>query len=220
MISALVWVPAEGAPLAGDLVVPGPVRSVVLIAEGAVSSRTSSRDRAIAAALHRAGMGTLLLDLFTERERREDARSGRHRFDIPFLARRLVSAIDWLREQPETADVPVCLFGAWTAAAAVLLAAAERPERVSAVVSRGGRPDLAPDALDRVRAPALFIVGGDDETDMRLGRGAAEKLSAPSGVHTVPGATHLFEDPRDVEEVAAAARDWFVSHLGKERHSA
>ncbi|WP_406724905.1 dienelactone hydrolase family protein [Streptomyces sp. GD-15H] len=220
MISDLVLVPAEGVPLAGDLVVPGPAQAVVLIAEGAVSSRSSPRDRAVAAVFHRVGLGTLLLDLLTERERREDTRSGRHRFDIPFLARRLVSAIDWLRQRPETAEVPVCLFGAETAAAAVLLAAAERPERVSAVVSRGGRPDLAHDALACVRAPVLFIVGGDDETDMRLGREATEKLKGPSEIHTVPGATHLFQDPRDLGEVATAARDWFVSHLGKEQHSA
>lgn len=220
MISDLVLVPAEGSPLAGDLVVPGPVRSVVLIAEGSGNSRNSTRDRAIAGVFHRAGMGTLLLDLLTEREKREDARSARHRFDIPFLARRLVSAIDWLKQRPETADVPVCLFGAETAAAAVLLAAAERPERVSAVVSRGGRPDLVHDVLDRIQAPVLFIVGGDDETDMRLGQEAAGKLRAPSEIHVVRGATHLFLDPRLLEEVATAARDWFASHLTRERHSA
>jgi dienelactone hydrolase len=220
MISDLVLVSAEGTPLAGDLVVAGPAQPLVLIAEGAVSSRSSSRDRAVATVFHRAGMGTLLLDLLTERERREDTRSARHRFDIPMLARRLVSATDWLRQRSETADVPLCLFGAETAAAAALLAAAERPERISAVVCRGGRPDLAHDALDRVHAPVLFIVGGDDETDVRRGRAAAEKLSGPSEIHVVPGATHLFQDPQDLEDVATAARDWFVSHLGKERRSA
>lgn len=213
MISELVLVPAHGAPLAGDLVVPGPVRSVVVIAEGGASSRNSPRDRAIATVFHQAGLGTLLLDLLTEREKRADARSGEHRFDIPFLAERLVSAIDWLDEQPETAGVPVCLFGAETAAAAVLLAAAERPQRVSAAVSRGGRPDLAPDALDRIHAPVLFVVGGEDRTDMRIGREAAKALKAPSRVHVVAGATRLFQGQATVDEVGAVARDWFTSHL-------
>jgi putative phosphoribosyl transferase len=219
MISDLVLVPTDSAPLAGDLVVPGRVRSLVVIAESAGSPRNSSRDRALAAAFRQGGMGTLLLDLLTEREQREDARTARHRFDIPFLAGRLVSAVDWLEQRPETADVPVCLFGADTAAAAILLAAAERPGRVSVVVSRGGRPDLADDALDRVRAPVLFIVG-DDETDIRLGQEAASRLKAPSKVHVIRGTTHLFEEPGTLEEVATTARDWFTSHLRKRQDSA
>lgn len=219
MISELVLVPADDAPLAGDLVVPGPVRSVVIIAEGSSSSRGSSRDRALAETLHRAGMGTLLLDLLSELEKRRDSRSARHRFDIPFLARRLVAAVDWLDRQPETAGVPVCLFGADTAAAAALPAAAERPQRVSAVVSRAGLPDLTPDALHRVQAPVLFIVGGDDETDLRLLQEAGAELSAPSAIHVVRGATHLFHEPGAAEEVAVAARDWLVSHQATGRRS-
>lgn len=213
MISDLVLVPAGDAPLAGDLVVPGPVRSVVVIAEGSISARGSSRDRALADALHRAGLGTLLLDLLTELEKREDARSARHRFDVPFLARRLVAAIDWLEQRPETTGVRVCLFGSETAAAAALLAAAERPDRVAAVVTRGGRPDLTYDELQRVRTPVLFIVGGEDETDLGLNQEAAEKLGAPSEVHAVRGATHLFHEPGSLEDVVTATRDWFVSHI-------
>lgn len=216
MISDLVLVPARGAPLAGDLVVPGPVRSVVVITEGSSSSRGSSRDRALADMFHRAGMGTLLLDLLTELEKRADARSARHLFDIPFLAQRLVAAIDWLEQRPETADVPVCLFGADTSA---LLAAAERPRRVSAVVIRGGRPDLTYDALQSVQAPVLFIVGGDDEPDSRINQETAGKLSAPSEIHVVRGATHLFHESGALEETATAARHWFVSHLGNGRGS-
>ncbi|WP_171110492.1 MULTISPECIES: dienelactone hydrolase family protein [Streptomyces] len=217
MISDLVLVPASGAPLAGDLVVPGPVRSVVVIAEGSSSSRGSSRDRALADTFHRAGMGTLLLDLLTELEKRADARSAGHLFDVPFLAQRLVAAIDWLDQRPETADVPVCLFGADTSA---LLAAAERPQRVSAVVVRGGRADLTYDALQGVRAPVLFIIGGDDETDPRTNQEAAAQLGAPSEVHVVRGATHLFHEPGAFEEIAAAARQWFDSHLGSGHRSA
>ncbi|MBV7696871.1 dienelactone hydrolase family protein [Streptomyces sp. TRM70350] len=216
MISDLVLVPASGAPLAGDLVVPGPVRSVVVIAEGSSSSRGSSRDRALADALHRAGMGTLLLDLLTELEKRADARSAWHLFDVPFLAQRLVAAIDWLDQRPETAGVPVGLFGA---DASALLAAAERPQRVSAVVVRGGRADLTYDALQRVRAPVLFIIGGDDETDPRISQEGAAQLSAPSEVHVVRGATHLFHEPGALEEIAAAARHWFASHLGSGHRS-
>ncbi|WP_328766392.1 dienelactone hydrolase family protein [Streptomyces sp. NBC_00286] len=210
MISDLVLVPASGAPLAGDLVVPGPVRSVVVITEGSSSSRGSSRDRALADTFHRAGMGTLLLDLLTELEKRQDARSARHLFDIPFLAQRLVDAIDWLDQRPETAGVPVCLFGGDSSA---LLAAAERPQRVAAVVVRGGRPDLTYDALQSVRAPVLFVVGGNEEADPRLNQEAAGKLGAPTQIYVVRGATHLFHEPGALEEIAAAARQWFASHV-------
>ncbi|MGI5192503.1 dienelactone hydrolase family protein [Streptomyces sp. CA-288835] len=210
MISDLVLVPASGAPLAGDLVVPGPVRSVVVITEGSSSSRGSSRDRALADTFHRAGMGTLLLDLLTELEKRQDARSARHLFDIPFLAQRLVDAIDWLDQRPETAGVPVCLFGGDSSA---LLAAAERPQRVAAVVVRGGRPDLTYDALQSVRAPVLFVVGGNEEADPRLNQEAAGRLSGPSQIYVVRGATHLFHEPGALEDIAAAARQWFASHV-------
>jgi putative phosphoribosyl transferase len=193
--------------------VPGPVRSVVLFAHGSGSSRHSPRNRAVAAELRAAGLGTLLLDLLTEREEREDAVTAEYRFDIPLLAQRLVAAIDWLDRHPETAGLPVGLFGASTGAAAALIAATERPERVYAVVSRGGRPDMAGDASRRVRAPVLLLVGGDDREVLRLNRQAAARLSAPHEVQVVRGATHLFQEPGALEQVAAAARDWFLAQL-------
>lgn len=211
MISSMVLVPADGAALAGDLVVPGPTRSMVLFAHGSGSSRHSPRNRVVAGQMRRAGLGTLLMDLLTEREERSDALSETHRFDIPLLTRRLVAAIDWLDEQPDTAGAPVGLLGAGTGAAAALCAATERPDRVCAVVSRDGRPDLAGDALERVRAPVLLVVGGNDTEAVRLHREAAERVTAPHKVHVVRGAGHLFADPEALEQTAEAARDWFLS---------
>ncbi|MED7821846.1 dienelactone hydrolase family protein [Streptomyces chiangmaiensis] len=217
MISELVMVPTDEAVLTGDLVVPGHVPAVVLFAHGSGSSRLSVRNRAAAAELHKAGLGTLLLDLLSEREEREDAATARHRFDIPLLSRRLVAALEWLAQEPNTRDLPAGLFGASTGAAAALMAAAERPERVYAVVSRGGRPDLAGDAIERVAAPVLLIVGGSDEAVLGLNREAAERLSAPHEIHVVPGATHLFPEPGALEEVAEVAGRWFLAHLKERR---
>ncbi|MEE1670986.1 dienelactone hydrolase family protein [Streptomyces sp. NPDC003631] len=217
MISELVMVPTEEAVLTGDLVVPGNVPAVILFAHGSGSSRLSVRNRAAAAELHKAGLGTLLLDLLSEREEREDAATARHRFDIPMLSRRLVAALEWLAQEPNTRNLPAGLFGASTGAAAALMAAAEQPERVYAVVSRGGRPDLAGDALERVTAPVLLVVGGADEAVLGLNREAAERLSAPHEIHVVPGATHLFPEPGALEEVAEVAGQWFLDHLEKAR---
>ncbi|MGW4654486.1 dienelactone hydrolase family protein [Streptomyces sp. NPDC004279] len=217
MISELVMVPTEDAVLTGDLVVPGNVPAVILFAHGSGSSRLSVRNRAAAAELHKAGLGTLLLDLLSEREEREDAATARHRFDIPMLSRRLVAALEWLAQEPNTRNLPAGLFGASTGAAAALMAAAEQPERVYAVVSRGGRPDLAGDALERVTAPVLLVVGGADEAVLGLNREAAERLSAPHEIHVVPGATHLFPEPGALEEVAEVAGQWFLDHLEKAR---
>ncbi|GAA3826025.1 dienelactone hydrolase family protein [Streptomyces chiangmaiensis] len=217
IISELVMVPTDEAVLTGDLVVPGHVPAVVLFAHGSGSSRLSVRNRAAAAELHKAGLGTLLLDLLSEREEREDAATARHRFDIPLLSRRLVAALEWLAQEPNTRDLPAGLFGASTGAAAALMAAAERPERVYAVVSRGGRPDLAGDAIERVAAPVLLIVGGSDEAVLGLNREAAERLSAPHEIHVVPGATHLFPEPGALEEVAEVAGRWFLAHLKERR---
>ncbi|KUJ58212.1 alpha/beta family hydrolase [Streptomyces sp. NPDC093228] len=217
MISELVMVPTEEAVLTGDLVVPGNVPAVILFAHGSGSSRLSVRNRAAAAELHKAGLGTLLLDLLSEREEREDAATARHRFDIPMLSRRLVAALEWLAQEPNTRNLPAGLFGASTGAAAALMAAAEQPERVYAVVSRGGRPDLAGDALERVTAPVLLVVGGADEAVLGLNREAAERLSAPHEIHVVPGATHLFPEPGALEEVAEVAGQWFLEHLEKAR---
>lgn len=211
MVSETVLIPADGSALVGDLVVPGPVRSVVLFAHGSGSSRLSPRNRAVAEALRQAGLGTLLLDLLTEQEERVDVATAEHRFDIALLGRRLTAAIDWLGGHPATHDRPVHLFGASTGAAAALVAAARRPGRVRSVVSRGGRPDLAGDALGDVRAPVLLIVGGRDEEVLRMNQDAADRLRTPHQVHVVPGATHLFAEPGALDAVADAAREWFLN---------
>ncbi|WP_189699397.1 dienelactone hydrolase family protein [Streptomyces chromofuscus] len=219
MISEMVLVPTHDAMLPGDLVVPTPARAVVLFAHGSGSSRHSPRNRMVAAELRTAHMGTLLMDLLSEREERHDALTGEHRFDIPFLGRRLVAAIDWLDTQPDTRGLPVVLFGASTGAAAALVAAAQRPDRVLTVVSRGGRPDLADEALGAVRVPVLLIVGGDDHEVLRLNREAAGMLRAPHALHVVPGATHLFEEPRALEDVAGTARRWCDERLREGREA-
>ncbi|MFF5158106.1 dienelactone hydrolase family protein [Streptomyces sp. NPDC000348] len=213
MVSESVTVPSGAAALSGDLVIPAGARGMVLFAHGSGSSRLSPRNRAVATALQEAGFGTLLLDLLTREEEREDDATGRHRFDIGLLARRLADAVDWLGRRPDGMDLPVGLFGASTGAAAALVAAAERPGRVSAVVSRGGRPDLAGDALGLVACPVLLVVGGDDETVLGLNREAAGRLSAAHRVHVVPGATHLFPEPGALEQVAELAAGWFRDHL-------
>jgi len=215
MISEMVLVRMEDAALHGDLVVPAPSRAVVLFAHGNGSSRHSTRNRTVAAQLRTAGFGTLLLDLLNEREERHDALNAGHRYDIPLLTRRLVGAIDWLAEQPDTRGVPVVLFGAGTGTAAALTAATERPDQVLTVVSRDGRPELAGDALERVAVPVLLIVGGDDHEMLRLNEEAARRLRAPHYLHVVPRATHLFEDPRALAQVAEVTRRWCAQRLRK-----
>ncbi|MET9800648.1 dienelactone hydrolase family protein [Streptomyces sp. NPDC006368] len=204
-----VRIDAGDAPLVGDLSLPADAHGLVSFAHGSGSSRHSPRNRAVAGVLRDAGLGTLLVDLLTQAEERVDMVTAALRFDIPLLGRRMTATVDWLAAQPDTARLPVGLFGASTGAAAALVAAAERPERVRAVVSRGGRPDLAGDALAAVRAPVLFVVGGADHHVLRLNEEAAERLRAPYRIHVVPGATHLFEEPGALEQAAAAARDWF-----------
>ncbi|MGW7385866.1 dienelactone hydrolase family protein [Streptomyces sp. NPDC054794] len=216
MISEMVLVPVEGATLAGDFVLPTSARAVVLFAHGSGSSRHSRRNRSVAADLRTAGLGTLLIDLLTEQEERRDVRTAEYRFDIPMLGRRVVAAIDWLTAQPDTRDLPIVLFGASTGAAAALLAAAERPEHVLTVISRGGRPDLADEALEAVQAPVLLIVGGEDHDVLGLNEDAARRLRAPHSLSVVPGATHLFEEPGALEQVAAAARQWCEDRLRAE----
>jgi pimeloyl-ACP methyl ester carboxylesterase len=209
-----VEVRAGPVTLAGDLTVPDRARGVVLFAHGSGSSRHSPRNRCVAAALNEAGLATLLLDLLTADEEAIDAYSGHYRFDIGLLAGRLVGAADWLGREPGTARLPVGCFGASTGAAAALIAAAERPGRVRAVVSRGGRPDLAGDALARVRAPTLLIVGSHDEPVLRRNQEAYQRLAlAEKQLVIVPGATHLFEEPGALEEVARLAAAWFTRHL-------
>ncbi|MEU6474649.1 alpha/beta family hydrolase [Streptomyces massasporeus] len=208
MNSRTVTLPAGGADLTGDLAVPPDARAVVLFAHGSGSSRHSPRNREVAAGLRTAGLGTLLIDLLTEEEERRDAVTAELRFDITLLGRRLVAALDWLAQEPGTSDLPVVLFGASTGAGAALVAAAQRPDRVRAVVSRGGRPDLAGDALDGVGAPVLLIVGGRDTHVLRLNEDAARRLPGPHTLHVVPGATHLFEEPGALDQVTEVARQW------------
>ncbi|ORT56385.1 dienelactone hydrolase family protein [Streptomyces sp. CB03238] len=196
--------------LAGDLALPGAARGVVAFAHGSGSSRHSPRNRAVAEVLQEAGLGTLLMDLLTGDEERVDMVTAELRFDVPLLGRRMTAAVDWLQDRPDTGELPVGLFGASTGAAAALVAAAERPERVRAVVSRGGRPDLAGAALAGVRAPVLLIVGGHDQEVLRLNEEAARHLTALCTLRVIPGATHLFEEPGTLEQAAGAARDWFL----------
>jgi dienelactone hydrolase len=203
-----VVVPAGEARLDADLGLPDGARGLVLFAHGSGSSRHSPRNVQVAARLRAAGFGTLLLDLLTADEERVDARTRRHRFDIPLLASRLTAAADWLAAAETTARLPLATFGASTGAAAALITAAERPDRVAAVVSRGGRPDLAGDALALVRAPTLLIVGGADPQVLALNRAAAAQLTAEHEVSVVPGATHLFEEPGALDEVVARTVAW------------
>lgn len=209
--TATVRIPVgEAARLSGDLTVPVGARSVVVFAHGSGSSRRSPRNRAVARVLEQAGFATFLLDLLTEQEEEVDAVTTEFRFDIPLLGRRTAAVVDRLAAQPGTRGLPVGLFGASTGAAAALIAAAERPGRVTAVVCRGGRVDLAGDALDRVRAPVLLIVGGRDPQVLALNRDAADRLAAPHRLEVVPGATHLFAENNALETVALSARRWFT----------
>ncbi|PNE75800.1 hydrolase [Burkholderia thailandensis] len=212
-----VRIPIGKVELNGLLAVPERASGIVVFAHGSGSSRLSPRNQEVAAVLQRAGLATLLFDLLTIEEQRRDAVTAEYRFAIAFLARRLVSALDWLHERPDVGGLPVGLFGASTGAAAALIAANARGRAVRAVVSRGGRPDLAGDALPRVRVPTLLIVGERDDEVLRLNRVAAGWLIGESKLVVVPGATHLFEEPGTLDEVARVAADWFVAHLGDGR---
>lgn len=212
MSTEAVRIPAGGAVLEGDLAVPGDAGVVVVFAHGSGSSRHSPRNRHVAEVLNAHGLGTLLMDLLSAQEEAVDLRTRELRFDIPLLADRLVAATDYLTEHPATAGVPPAYFGASTGAACALVAAAERPA-VRAVVSRGGRPDLASDALGRVTAPTLLVVGSRDETVLGMNRKARERMvAAPTELAVVEGATHLFEEPGALDRVAALAADWFARY--------
>jgi putative phosphoribosyl transferase len=206
-------IPAAGVTLDADMVVPQPARGLVLFAHGSGSSRHSSRNRYVAGELQAAGLATVLADLLTPEEEQADVRTGALRFDIDLLSGRVTALTDWLVEQERLADLGIGLFGASTGAAAALVAAAARPASVQAVVSRGGRPDLAGGRLRQVRQPTLLIVGGRDRTVLELNREAMEELGGETGLEIVPGASHLFEEPGALDEVARLARDWFVRHL-------
>ncbi len=208
-----VTIPVGEARIVGTLRVPEQASGIVLFAHGSGSSRFSPRNRRVAAVLERAGLATMLIDLLSEQEEKEDSRTGALRFDIPLLADRLLAASSWLLLGEKTASLPIGLFGASTGAGAALLAASQRPELARAVVSRGGRPDLAGRALRHVSAPTLLIVGERDTVVLDLNRRAAEDLVGECELEIVPGATHLFEEPGALEQVAVLARDWFSLHL-------
>lgn len=203
----------DDARLKGFLEIPDNAVGIVVFAHGSGSSRFSRRNNAVAEFLQAAGLATLLFDLLTPDEEEVDAVTREHRFDIPLLSRRLQGTIRWLAAQPEAAALKVGLFGSSTGAAAALITAAAMPKKVSAVVSRGGRVDLAGASLPDVEAPTLLIVGGADTEVLRLNRDAAERLGCPCEVAVVRGATHLFEEPGALERVATLTRDWFVDQL-------
>jgi len=208
-----IAIPAGHVTLEGTLGVPPRATGVVLFAHGSGSSRFSPRNRYVARVFRDASLATLLLDLLSRSEEEVDEITRHHRFDIPMLADRLVVAIDWLTSNDETHRLPVGIFGASTGGGAALVAAAQRPAQVHAVVSRGGRADLAADALPRVEAPTLLIVGGRDAVVIDLNEQARDRMRAEVQLEIVDGATHLFEEPGALEEVARLARDWFLSHL-------
>ncbi|MDP2932279.1 MAG: dienelactone hydrolase family protein [Chloroflexota bacterium] len=210
-----VKVPAGTVTLDGDLCLPAGAPAVVVFAHGSGSSRRSPRNQYVAGVLRNAGLGTLLFDLLTADEEEIDTRTAHLRFDIRLLSTRLILATDWLKQRADTRNLRVGYFGASTGAAAALVAAAERPGVIGAVVSRGGRPDLAGAALPRVKAPTLLIVGGNDLTVVEINREALARLQAQKKLATVPGATHLFEEPGALEEVARLAAGWFTNHLGQ-----
>jgi dienelactone hydrolase len=209
-----VHVAAGAVTVQGNLVVPEGASGVVLFAHGSGSGRLSPRNRSVAGKLADRGLATLLIDLLTAEEESIDLRTAHLRFDIGLLANRLADATEWLITQPATRPLRIGYFGASTGAAAALVAAALRPESIRAVVSRGGRPDLAGEALPRVQAPTLLIVGGNDHAVIGLNREALAQLTCEKRLEIVPGATHLFEEPGALETVARLAGDWFLRHLG------
>lgn len=209
-----VRVSAGPVTLEGSLGIPNGAGGVVLFAHGSGSGRHSPRNRYVARVLREANLATLLIDLLTEDEEEVDLRTTRLRFDIGLLARRLVGATDWLVQNPDTEQLRIGYFGASTGAGAALVAAAERPNEVGAIVSRGGRPDLASDALPLVKAPTLLIVGGNDEPVIGMNEEALARMRAVKRLQIVPGASHLFEEPGALEEVARLATGWFARHLG------
>jgi len=208
-----VQIPAERAALSGNLAIPENGIALVLFAHGSGSSRHSPRNQFVARTLNRAGLGTLLFDLLTPGEEALDIHTREHRFNISLLAERLVHATKWARQQEETRDLHIGYFGSSTGGAAALVAAAELPHDIGAVVSRGGRPDLAGDALPRVEAPTLLIVGGNDDVVIGLNQTALEQMRCEAKLEIIPSATHLFEEPGALEQVAKLASNWLCVHL-------
>ncbi len=215
-----ITIPVQDAHLRGELSLSDEVSGLVVFAHGSGSSRHSPRNQFVARTLREAGVGTLLFDLMTAEEEQAETNTRHLRFDIPFLARRLVAATQWALDEGTTRDISVGYFGSSTGAAAALVAAAELPENTNVVVSRGGRPDLAGVALERVRASTLLIVGGKDTAVISLNEEAFGQLQCEKALRIVPGATHLFEEPGTLETVARMASEWFADHfqpMGKAR---
>ena len=208
-----VRIESSAVRLDGDLRVPADAAGLVIFAHGSGSSRFSRRNRAVAGVLEDHRFATLLLDLLTREEEAIDERTREYRFDVDLLGRRVTDATDWAKARPDLHRLPVAYFGASTGAAAALIAAASRPRVARAVVSRGGRPDLAGDALPLVEAPTLLIVGGNDEAVIELNRDAMHRMRAPVELEIVPGATHLFEEKGTLEQVMDLANGWFRRHL-------
>jgi putative phosphoribosyl transferase len=204
---------ADGVTLEGNLSIPEGAQGIVVFAHGSGSSRFSPRNQLVALGLRQGGLATLLLDLLTPEEEKVDAKTRQYRFDIVLLAGRVVGVTDWLMKQQETQNLRIGYFGSSTGAAAALIAAAERPDSVVAVVSRGGRPDLAMADLGRVRAPTLLIVGGKDGPVIEFNKDALARIRAEKKLEIIPGATHLFEEPKALEKVVRLARQWFQQHL-------
>ncbi len=208
-----VRIVANDVTLYGDLQVPSEARGVVIFVHGSGSSRFSPRNRHVARELNRYGLATLLLDLLTDEEQQIDSKTMQHRFDISLLAMRTILSVNWVRHHTEIGLLPIGLFGASTGAAAALITAAARKDEIAVVVSRGGRPDLAGDALSHVKAPTLLIVGGKDKTVLDLNKKAASRMNCVHSLYIVPGATHLFEEPGALDVVATAAAEWFVIRM-------
>ncbi len=203
----------RGVSLDADLTLPHPPNGLVVFAHGSGSNRYSPRNRLVARSLHEAGLGTILVSLLTADEEAEDIIRGHLRFDTILLGQRLTAVVDWLHKNTGTGGIMSGIFGSSTGAAGALIAAADRPALVAAVVSRGGRPDLAGSAIERVKAPTLLIVGGNDAPVIDLNRKALASLHSEKKLVIVPGATHLFEEPGTLEQVVQLARDWFINHL-------
>ena len=202
-----------GTVLRGDLNLPVGAPGLVIFAHGSGSSRRSPRNRFVAGVINRAGLGTLLMDLLSEEEERVDEMTRELRFDIDLLGRRVAQVVEWAGQRQQVRELPVGLFGSSTGAAAALVAAASMPEEVHAIVSRGGRPDLAGDSLPDVKCPTLLVVGGLDDVVIGLNEQARSRMNCPTRLVIVPGATHLFEEPGTLEQVANLAAEWFAQHL-------
>ena len=210
---SVVRIPVDEALIEGNLAVPSGAKGVVLFAHGSGSSRFSPRNQYVAKALNNAGIATFLIDLLTKEEEEMDTYTAQFRFDVALLAHRLTGATEWLKTNPATRKLALGYFGASTGAAAALIAAAKLPKDIKAVVSRGGRPDLALDDIPKVKTPTLFIVGGNDSVVIDLNKKAMKSFSAEKKLEIVPGASHLFEEPGKLEEVAKLAIKWFSKYL-------